>query len=399
MKIVRIIYEWPPPWLGLAPAPYELTRAQVKLGNEFEVFCGRWPRAGAMIGVNNVNFHPVYRAPFQGTVGLSSSIAILLRYVTWRKRNRNIDIIHSHGHFGMWIYLYRYCLEKFFPWSAELKTPLVVHFHNTVKGRKDKLEESEIDIKSISRLLDWPLAELSDKFAIKTAAACIFVSEDLKNEAIKYYKADPKKCFVVETGVDPEKFFPVGSEEKTRSRVELGFEPEDKVLLYVGAITERKNIHLLVEALADLPHHYKLILLGEGTEDYIDDIDAILAKKNLKDRVRQVGYTPYPDIPIAYQDADLFVIPSSFEGLPKVVMEALSSGLPVLAAGFSLKDSIEGIEYLDKLTPESIAIQIKEMVENPRKVDVFSVRKNYSWEVKAQEVEQVYDVVKKTYFQ
>jgi len=80
-------------------------------------------------------------------------------------------------------------------------------------------------------------------------------------------------------------------------------------------------------------------------------------------------------------------------------MEALSSGLPVLAAGFSLKDSIEGIEYLDKLTPESIAIQIKEMVENPRKVDVFSVRKNYSWEVKAQEVEQVYDVVKKTYFQ
>ena len=46
MKIARIIYDWPPPWSGLAPHPYELTLAQLKLGHEVEIFCGRWPHAG-----------------------------------------------------------------------------------------------------------------------------------------------------------------------------------------------------------------------------------------------------------------------------------------------------------------------------------------------------------------
>ena len=46
MKILRIVYDWPPPWYGLAPAPYEMTVAQTKLGHTIDVFCGRWPRAG-----------------------------------------------------------------------------------------------------------------------------------------------------------------------------------------------------------------------------------------------------------------------------------------------------------------------------------------------------------------
>ena len=40
MNILRLVYEWPPPWDGLTPGPYELTQAQLKLGHQVMVFCG-----------------------------------------------------------------------------------------------------------------------------------------------------------------------------------------------------------------------------------------------------------------------------------------------------------------------------------------------------------------------
>jgi glycosyltransferase involved in cell wall biosynthesis len=397
VKIARIIYEWPPPWQGLAPAPYELTRAQSNLGHQFEIFSANWPNAGDPVQLNNVNLHTVWREPLPGTISVTSSLMLLFNYLKWRKFHK-VDLIHSHGHFALWIYFYRRMLQKYFPWIKELETPLVVHFHNTVKGRRLKLEENEANIKTISRYLSWPLAEYADRLAIRSAAAYIFVSEDLKQEAIKHYKADPKKCFVIESGVNPDLFKQVGPEEKAKSRIEMRLAPHDKIIANIGAMVERKNIHLLIEALPHLPKNYKLLLLGDGDEEYKGRLDALIMEKQVKERVIKVGYTPYPQVPIAYQVADLFVLPSSFEGLPKAVMESLSCGTPVLAAGFNLQEDILGLEYLLNLEPKQIAEQIEDMIQNPRQVDRYKIMKNYSWEVKAQQVEEVYHYVQETYF-
>lgn len=396
MKIARIIYEWPPPWMGLAPAPYEMTRSQVKLGHQVNVFSARWPNSGPIEKLENVKNYTVPRVPFQGTIALTSSIIIFFKYLSWRKKNE-VDIIHSHGHFGIWIYFYRRFLQKHFPWVKEMQTPLVVHFHNTVRGRKIKLEEKEQEIKPISKYLDWPLAEFSDRLAIKTADAYIFVSQDLKKEAITYYNADPNKCFVVESGVNTDMFVPIDPDEAAKTRIELEFKAGDKVILNVGAIVERKNIHLLAEALKYLPPHYKLMLMGDGDSAYLGRINGIIADNKLKNRVIMVGYTPYPQIPIAYQAADLFVLPSDFEGLPKVVTESLACGTPVLASGFKMEEDINGIEYLEDLSAEYIAEKIRDMVENPRTVDRYKVLDICSWDIKAREVEQVYKYVKENY--
>jgi hypothetical protein len=176
VKILRLIYDWPPPWDGLAPHPYELTVAQTNLGHKIEIFCGRWPRAGEVVTMENVQVHPIIRAPLPGTMILTSAVILFFKYIFWRDEEKNhVDLIHSHGHFGIWIYLYRYFLMRFFPKSEELKTPLIAHFHNTVAGRWAASVEREVDIKPVSRYLDWPLADLSDKLAVKVAS-CIFVT-------------------------------------------------------------------------------------------------------------------------------------------------------------------------------------------------------------------------------
>jgi glycosyltransferase involved in cell wall biosynthesis len=397
MKILRIIYDWPPPWQGLAPHPYELTRSQVKMGHEVEIFCGRWPHAGEIEKPGGIKIHPIWREPLNGTIFFTSSLVLLFKYILWRRKNTP-DVIHSHGHFAVWIYYYRSILQRYFPWAKELKVPLVVHFHNVAKDRWVKMEEQNKPITPISRYLVWPLSIFSDKNAVKSAAACIFVSKGNLQKAVEYYGADEKRCFLVETGVNPELFVKVGQEELEKSRKEMRFENDDRIILNLGVISERKNIHLLVEALKILPKEYKLLLVGSGDPLYVGRINEEIKINGLSNRVVMAGYTPYPQNPIAYQVADIFVLPSSWEGLPKVVMESLSCGVPTLVSGFRLSENIEGLFYLENLDPKHIAKRILEIVENgPVHVDNSKIAINYSWDSRVQEIEKVYEFAKQNY--
>ena len=394
MKILRIVYDWPPPWYGLAPAPYEMTVAQTKLGHTVDVFCGRWPKAGATEQPENVSLHTFVREPFAGTVTLTTSVLMFFYYLKWRRDNLP-DVIHAHGHFGIWLFLYRLILKRFFSrWSNELKIPMVVHFHNTVQGRWDTLNDQGMNIKPVSRYLAYPMEKFANKLAVQTADALIFVSEANKDEAIKFYKADPSKCYVIETGVNTKLFSPVGHEEKEKSRRELDLDLYDKVILNNGSMVERKNIHLLVEAIKFLPDNYKLLLVGPGDPEYILRIDGIIQKDKLKNRVIKAGYTPYPQVSIAFQVSDIFVLPSSFEGLPKVVIQSLACGVPALVSGFKLSEQIEGLYYLNNLEPFGIAQHIKNIIEHPKAVNIAKIIHFYTWDEKAKQVDKVYETIK-----
>lgn len=396
MKILRIIYDWPKPWQGLAPGPYEITRSQLKLGHEVEVMCGYWPKSGGIEKPDNIKVYPVIREPFPGTVFFTSSVLLFFRYLSLKKTNK-VDVIHSHGHFAIWIYLYRLVLQRLFPWAKELKTPLVVHFHNIAQSRMDKLEETGVAVKNISKNVVWPMEIFSNKIAVKVAAANIFVSEENKKEAIRLYSVDPRRCFVVETGVNGDLFKPSGDEEREKSRRDLGLDIYDKIILNHGVMSERKNINALIDALALLPHEYKLLLVGAGDSTYIEKINENIKAKKLEERVMKVGYTPYPQVPIAYQISDVFCLPSAWEGLPKAVMQGLACGVPCLASGFKLSEEIAGLYYLTSADPKEIADKILSIVENKVSVDIKKVVVLYSWERRSHEIDKIYEFAIKNY--
>jgi len=389
MRILRIIYDWPRPWTGLSPAPYELTKAQVNAGHQIDVFCGVWPFSGGIARTKGVTFHPFLRAPLPATVFLTTAPFMFLYYLEWRKNNP-VDIIHAHGQFGIWLYFYRSLLKRFFKKSKELKTPMVVHFHITAVGRTAQFKKEEKQVKFYSKYFEWPLHEWSDKLAASCGDAFIFVSSAVMTEAIEHYGIDKSKCFVVETGVNTELFIPVSSEEREKTRRDMSFDRDDKVILNLGMQTERKNVHLLIEALPFLPPHYKLILVGPCSSEYAIRLETLITQFNVRNRVIRAAATPYPQVPIAYQMADVFVLPSSFEGMPKVVFEALSCEVPVLGHGFKAREEISGLVYLPSLEPKIIADEIKRIVETAVYVDRPKVINYYSWGVKAREVEEVY---------
>jgi glycosyltransferase involved in cell wall biosynthesis len=264
-------------------------------------------------------------------------------------------------------------------------------------GRWEKLEEANQEIMPHTRLIQWPLEVKADKWAVDTAAACVFMNSENVEEAVKHYGVDRNKCFVVESGVNPQLFKPIDPEEAEKSRRDIGFDQYDKIILNNGYMVERKNIHLLIEALHYLPSNYKLLLVGPSETTYQQKLHETQKKFNVEDRIVRVGYTPYPQNPIAYQVANIFVLPSEWEGMPKVIMQSLATGVPSLASGFKLDKEISGLEYLENLDPQYIAQKIFEIVETPPQVDSQKVISLYSWDARALELEKVYEYAKTHY--
>ena len=388
MRILRIFYDWPGSWNGLAPAGYEITREQVNAGHKVTVMSGFWNNNPPK-ELPNVNIIPTLREPFEGTIYFTSSVILFFKYFFWRNKYK-VDVIHSHGHFAIWIYLYRKLVQKIPFFNFEYEPVFVTHFHNTFAGRWDSLKTEGKKIKLFSEKIAWPLGIKSDKWALEVSDSCIFVSQNLLDEAVKFYGADRNKCFVLENGVNTQMFKSVNSIEREKTRRELGYDAFDKVIINHGNMVARKNITALVESIRFLPINYKLLLIGSGPKDYMDQIDKVIIDNLLGSRIKKVSYTPYPELPILLQASDLFVLPSDFEGLPKVVLESLAIELPCLVSGFKFSEPVEGVVFLENKTPEEIAKNIKAMGENPPKIDIDSFRVKFSWRTKITILDNLY---------
>jgi len=388
MRVLRIFYDWPGAWNGLAPAGYEITQEQLKLGHKITLMCGFW-RNSPPKGLDNLTIIPTIREPVEGTIYVTSSVILFFKYFLWRNKYK-VDVVHSHGHFAIWIYLYRKLVRKIPFLNLEFEPLFVTHFHNTFAGRQESLVKEGKPIKPISKFIAWPLGIMSDRWALEVSDLCIFVSENLLEEAIKHYGADKNKCFVLENGVNTSLFTSVNSIEKDKTRKELGFDVYDKVIINHGNMVARKNITALVESLKYLPVNYKLLLIGSGPKEYMDQIDKVIIDNLLGSRIKKVSYTPYPELNIPLQSSDIFVLPSDFEGLPKVVLEALACEVPCLVSGFKFAEPVAGVYFLDNKDPQEIASMIQRVIEEKPKIDIDSFRLRFSWRSKVQILDNLY---------
>ncbi|WP_375463297.1 glycosyltransferase [uncultured Methylobacterium sp.] len=146
-------------------------------------------------------------------------------------------------------------------------------------------------------------------------------------------------------------------------------------LLCVGRLVAKKGHDDLIDALAALPSalHWRLDLIGDGERRTA--LAARIAARGLADRIAIHGARAQPDVIVAMRAADLFVLPVKLapsgdrDGLPNVLMEAASQGLPILATAFAgtpefIGDGVEGV-----LVPpgdfEALAAAILRLARDP----------------------------------
>ncbi|HET6845765.1 MAG TPA: glycosyltransferase family 4 protein, partial [Anaerolineales bacterium] len=148
------------------------------------------------------------------------------------------------------------------------------------------------------------------------ASAVIANSQGLKELATAF--DSETKILVVPNGVDAERFWQEG---RTWS------EPR---MLSVGRIVHQKGLDLALEAVADLTDmNWDWRIAGDGPQ--LEALRQAVSIRRLDDRIHFLGWLNAEALRQEYQAASLFVFPSRHEGMPNAVLEAMASGLPVVA--------------------------------------------------------------------
>lgn len=174
----------------------------------------------------------------------------------------------------------------------------------------------------LGRALAWWLSHV-DAYVATTAE----IAAALEGEGYS-----PRRIARLPNFVDTEAFHPPGAAARAGAREALGLAGRT-VVLCSGRLVARKNVDLLLEAFARAAARVRLdeppllVLLGDGPER--GALEARAARADLAGRVRFAGFRE--DVARWLFAADLFVLPSRLEGLPNALLEAMATGLPVLA--------------------------------------------------------------------
>ncbi|MDR1632906.1 MAG: glycosyltransferase family 4 protein [Dysgonamonadaceae bacterium] len=195
------------------------------------------------------------------------------------------------------------------------------------------------------------------------ADAIIAVSECTKRDIISLFRIAEEKIKVVYQDCRPDFKWQI-SEEKQMQIAEKHQLPK-RFILYVGSIEQRKNLLLAVKALSQIPEEIHLVAIGKSTP-YQLEIAKYAHEMGLEYRLHIKNDFPFEDLPAVYQLSSVFVYPSFFEGFGIPVIEALSCGVPVIAATGSCLEEAGGPDsiYVDPLDDAALAAKIREVLEN-----------------------------------
>ena len=163
---------------------------------------------------------------------------------------------------------------------------------------------------------------------------------------------------VVDNGVDVRKYR-FNPDVRMEARHRLGLEDEDKVIGHIGRFCIQKNQTFLLPVIKELVRRdktYKFIFIGNGPK--YEEFRQLCKKEGIEEYIRLLGVRN--DIPVLLQALDMFVLPSLFEGLPVVGVEAQMAGLPCL-----FSDSITAeAKFTSNVRFLSLQAPVEEWCEN-----------------------------------
>ena len=243
-----------------------------------------------------------------------------------------------------------------------------------------------------------------EKKGLSQSDKIVTLSKFTQRKLVDTYNIPEAKIQIIPGGVDLEKFHP--ATDKAKIRAALNFPRDDIVLFTVRNLVQRMGLENLIIAfntLAKKCEDIRLVIGGKGPLE--NGLIALARSFNIEDKVHFTGFIPEDRLPLYYQMADLFVLPTKeLEGFGLVTLEAMASGLPVIGTPIGGTKEILGnfdAEFLFEDTqPDSIAKLALEkchiIKNNPQYWQQISdrcrqfVEKHYSWEQNVNSLEKLF---------
>jgi len=258
--------------------------------------------------------------------------------IVWFKRNRGkFDVIHLHN-----------CCTQFWisSFMAKLFWRKKIIFEMCLYGGDDPISM----LRSRSKIIYQKTMAYIDHYI----PSC----EPIKNACIEV-GIPQKKITKIPRMVDTNRYKPVDERSKRNIRKNLGLNPGSSVIVFIGSMTYRKGLDILIAAFEKtvkfLGKDLVLLLIGRREPktsnertmiEFVNKIDRMIANSQyINNRVVFTGLVD--NVETYLQSADLFVFPSRWEGFGLAILEALSVGLP------SVVSPLDGISKYDIFTGEN----------------------------------------------
>lgn len=202
------------------------------------------------------------------------------------------------------------------------------------------------------------------RYACLHADKIIAISQRTKQDIIDFYHIAEEKIEVVYQGCDT--IFRHRVSLEVQQAVQKIYSIPSRYLLCVGTIEKRKNQRSILHAMTELKEDIHLVLVSKATA-YQPVIEEEIRTLGLTDRVHILNHVTNRDLPVIYQGSTLFIYLSYFEGFGLPILEALTSGIPVVAANGSCLEETGGpsSRYCEPFDYRQIAACLNELLEHP----------------------------------
>ena len=363
MKIAILVLLFPPKWLaGTEIATYNIAKYLAKRGHEVHVIT----TLDEGLPKENMEEGFYVHQIFLRKIRFLGVISFWLK-IFWHLKKIKPDIVHVQSvGIGIPAFLSKKILEK----------PYIVW------GRGSDIYLPDKFTKSISKLV------------LKNADAVIALTGDMKKKMQKFCDKD---ISVIPNGIDLERFSNLSKED---IRKKLKIKEDEKVIIFVGTLRPVKGVKYLIKAMKIISPknaNTRLMLVGDGDER--GNLEKLVKGLSLEEYVKFVGKVPNEKVPEYMAASDVFVLPSLSEGFPVTVLEAMASGVPIIATNVGglpeiIKDGENGF-LVEPKNPEKIAEKVLLILEDDGLRERISRNnkekvKGYSWESVIERLEKVY---------
>ncbi|MFL6655720.1 MAG: glycosyltransferase family 4 protein [Sulfurifustis sp.] len=277
--------------------------------------------------------------------------------------------------------------------------PFAVTFH--ALGRVRRRHQGEAD--------RFPEERAEYEERIIAAADCVVAecAQD-REDLLELYDADPAKIRIVPCGFDTTEFWPI---DRRLARREVGFDPDERIVLQLGRLVPRKGIDIAVRALARLARDHRvnarLVIVGGETDEPCPMANPEIARltdvanaEDIAERVTFTGRRPRNVLRYYYNAADVFVTTPWYEPFGITPVEAMACGVPVIGSAVGgIKTTVRHGRtgfLVPPHDPDALAARIAEIfrdVDAARRMGVAGrerALRHFTWSQVAERMEAVY---------